>query len=144
MLQSHLWPKPVDFNEFQSLLSIRCEFSGDFYFAFFSLLGNDFWEVDSLGNSLLKGMNSGAPGKNFRRGSGTLSPYRARLASGADIVGLVLTYLLGLVVLKNAAHRSRCGTECRIERVNVRLLRISLLLRAETDLQSARLVVCAV
>jgi hypothetical protein len=33
-----------------------------------------FWEVVSLGRSLVKGINSGAPGRYFRSGSGTLKP----------------------------------------------------------------------
>lgn len=34
-----------------------------------------FCEVESLGNSFVNGMKSGAPGKYFRSGSGTLNPY---------------------------------------------------------------------
>lgn len=35
---------------------------------------NGFWEVEDLGSSFVKGMNSGAPGMYFRSGSGTLKP----------------------------------------------------------------------
>lgn len=34
-----------------------------------------FWDVVSFGRSFVKGMNSGAPGRYFRSGSGTLNPY---------------------------------------------------------------------
>ena len=45
-----------------------------FGFAAVSALPFAFWEVESLGRSLVKGMNSGAPGRYFLSGSGTLNP----------------------------------------------------------------------
>lgn len=37
-----------------------------------------FWDVLSLGSSLVKGIKSGAPGRYFLKGSGTLSPFTSR------------------------------------------------------------------
>lgn len=36
-----------------------------------------FWEVESFGSSLVKAMKSGAPGRYFRNGSGTLKPCKS-------------------------------------------------------------------
>lgn len=44
------------------------------FFSFFSPVTNGFCEVEVLGSSFVKGMNSGAPGRYLRSGSGTLKP----------------------------------------------------------------------
>jgi hypothetical protein len=46
-----------------------------FGFEAFSAFPFAFWEVVSFGNSLVKGINSGAPGRYFRSGTGTVNPY---------------------------------------------------------------------
>lgn len=51
-----------------------------------------FCEVESLGNSFVKGMNSGDPGKYLRSGSGTLKPY-CRISCSVFQVAFLLTVL---------------------------------------------------
>lgn len=111
----------------------------------FVLWGSDFWDVDSLGSSLAKGMNSGAPGKYLRRGSGTRRPwpgiisrcFRARPRHSN-------TYLLCLVVLEDAAHGPCRCAERGVQAVHVFLLGVRLLLGSEADLEGARLVIGAI
>lgn len=106
-----------------------------------------FWEVVSLGSSLVKGMKSGAPGRYFRRGSGTLSPCRLGqyiLPFVSQEIEMPLTYVLRLVILHDAAHRACSSTQRGIETVNIGLLYIRLFLATEPYLKGARLVVGAV
>lgn len=103
----------------------------------------------SLGSSLVKGMKSGAPGRYFLKGSGTLSPcrhgqYFLFRPFISQKIRVRSTYILGLVVLHDTAHRTCSGTQRGVETVDIGLLHIGLLLATEPYLKSARLVVGAV
>lgn len=104
-------------------------------------------EVVSLGSSLVKGMKSGAPGRYFLKGSGTLSPCvhaSVFLVFALQVFSGRSTHILRLVVLHNTAHRTCGGTQRGVETVDVGLLHIGLLLAAKPDFESAGLVVGAV
>lgn len=121
--------------------------------SFFVWPVTSFLDVESLASSFVKGMNSGAPGRYFRRGSGTLKPCLRRekrlrlvpIRSNTWWAGLkAKTYLLRLEVLQQAAERPRRRGEGPVQAVHVVLLGVGLRLGAVPDLQRPALVVGAV
>lgn len=54
------------------------------------------------------------------------------------------SYSFSLIIFKNAAKSSCCGTQCRVQTVNIFLLRVSLRFSTKPDLQRPGLVVRAI